>query len=210
MTRPSWLSRAVGNRHRHAIEQASRRWRGGRRGDSGRTCRKILISTQANTYILIGSEVLKVTAVSTNSLTVIRGQDGTTATTHLDAAKVFLLKSNVKTVMEPYAKQITETTINEGAAFIVRWLASSLLLCEHQRAPATMENQPTHRTACELTTSGSNANRGAWGARPRAHPRSQPAALVNNVDRLDTVILILSDIALFLARGATATRALRL
>jgi len=34
------------NRHRHAIEQASRRWRGGRRDDSTRTRRKILISTQ--------------------------------------------------------------------------------------------------------------------------------------------------------------------
>jgi hypothetical protein len=30
MTRPSWLGRAARNRHRHAIEQASRRWRGGR------------------------------------------------------------------------------------------------------------------------------------------------------------------------------------
>ena len=30
----------------HAIEQASRRWRGGRRCDSARTGRKILISTQ--------------------------------------------------------------------------------------------------------------------------------------------------------------------
>ena len=40
MTRPSWLGRAVRNRHRHAIEQASRRWRGGRRGDSARTRRK--------------------------------------------------------------------------------------------------------------------------------------------------------------------------
>ena len=30
------------NRHRHAIEQASRRWRGGRRDDSARTRRKIL------------------------------------------------------------------------------------------------------------------------------------------------------------------------
>ena len=38
MMRPSWLGRAARNRHRHAIEQASRRWRG--------TCRKILISTQ--------------------------------------------------------------------------------------------------------------------------------------------------------------------
>ena len=41
MTRPSWLGRAVRNRHRHAIEQASRRWRGGRRDDSART-REIL------------------------------------------------------------------------------------------------------------------------------------------------------------------------
>ena len=32
-TRPSWLGRAVRNRHRHAIEQASRRWRGERRDD---------------------------------------------------------------------------------------------------------------------------------------------------------------------------------
>ena len=39
MARPSWLDRAVRNRHRHAIEQVSRRWRGGKR-------RKILISTQ--------------------------------------------------------------------------------------------------------------------------------------------------------------------
>ncbi len=30
MTRPSWLGRAARNRHRPAIEQASRRWRGGR------------------------------------------------------------------------------------------------------------------------------------------------------------------------------------
>ena len=47
MTRPSWLGRAVRNPHRHAIEQASRRWRGGRSDESARTRRKILISTQA-------------------------------------------------------------------------------------------------------------------------------------------------------------------
>ena len=41
MARPSWLGRAVRNRHRHAIEQASRR-----------TCRKILISTQVKTVPL--------------------------------------------------------------------------------------------------------------------------------------------------------------
>ena len=46
MTRPSWLGRAARNRHRHAIEQASRRWRGGQRDDSARTRRKNLISTQ--------------------------------------------------------------------------------------------------------------------------------------------------------------------
>ena len=44
--RPRWFRRAVRNRHRHAIEQASHRWRGGRRDDSARTRRKILISTQ--------------------------------------------------------------------------------------------------------------------------------------------------------------------
>ena len=38
--RVQWLRRAVRNRHRHAIEQVSRRWRG------GRTRCKILISTQ--------------------------------------------------------------------------------------------------------------------------------------------------------------------
>ena len=40
MTRLCWLRRAARNRNRHAIEQASRRWRGDRRGDSGRTRRK--------------------------------------------------------------------------------------------------------------------------------------------------------------------------
>ena len=55
MTRPSWLGRAVRNQHRHAIEQASRRWRGGRHNDSARTRRKILISTQVHAHVLFGS-----------------------------------------------------------------------------------------------------------------------------------------------------------
>ena len=33
MARPCWLGRAARNRHRHAIEQASRRWRGGQRDE---------------------------------------------------------------------------------------------------------------------------------------------------------------------------------
>ena len=49
MARPTWLGRAVRNRHRHAIEHASRRWRGGRCDDLARTRRKILISTQRAT-----------------------------------------------------------------------------------------------------------------------------------------------------------------
>ena len=51
MTRSCWPRRAVRNRHRHAIEQAARRWRGGRRDDSARTRRKILISTQVMNMI---------------------------------------------------------------------------------------------------------------------------------------------------------------
>jgi hypothetical protein len=61
MTWPSWLGRAVRNWHRHAIEQASRRWRGGRCDDSARTRRKILISTQVGELTgrpLLGAEVL--------------------------------------------------------------------------------------------------------------------------------------------------------
>ena len=49
MTRSCWLRRAVRIRHRHAIEQASRRWRGGPRDDSARPRRKILIFTQVHT-----------------------------------------------------------------------------------------------------------------------------------------------------------------
>jgi hypothetical protein len=41
MTWPRWLRRAVRNEDHRAIEQASRRWRGGRRDDSARTRRKI-------------------------------------------------------------------------------------------------------------------------------------------------------------------------
>ena len=51
MTRPSWLGRAVRNEHHHAIEQASRRWRGGRRNDSARTRSEMLISTQTATAV---------------------------------------------------------------------------------------------------------------------------------------------------------------
>ena len=59
MTRPCWLRRVVRNEHHHAIEQASRRWRGGRRDDSARTRRKILISTQvvANINVVVNAEV---------------------------------------------------------------------------------------------------------------------------------------------------------
>ena len=49
MARLSWFGRAVRNEHHHAIEQASRRWRRGRRDDSARTHRNILISTQEMT-----------------------------------------------------------------------------------------------------------------------------------------------------------------
>jgi len=58
MTRPSWLGRVVRNRHRHAIEQASRRWRGGRRDDAARTRRKILISTQVDAGHLVANSII--------------------------------------------------------------------------------------------------------------------------------------------------------
>ena len=57
------------------------------------------LGAAANDYILIGSEVMLVTAVNpdgsnVNELAVTRAQDGTTATTHADGAKVYLLGSS--------------------------------------------------------------------------------------------------------------------
>ncbi len=46
-----------------------------------------------NEYILIGSEILKITNVSTNNLTVTRGQFGTTDAEHADGATVTELKA---------------------------------------------------------------------------------------------------------------------
>jgi hypothetical protein len=67
MTLPCWLRRAVRNRHRHAIEQASHRWRGGRREDSARTRRKILISTQVDTNN--GADVTSISSIKINGKT---------------------------------------------------------------------------------------------------------------------------------------------
>ena len=49
MTRPCWLRRAVRNRHRHAVEQASRRWRGGHDAAEGGDAPRRLISTRRRT-----------------------------------------------------------------------------------------------------------------------------------------------------------------
>jgi len=51
----------------------------------------------ANDFILIDSEILKVTNVSTNDLTVTRSQKGTSATTHANGAKVILIVGNAST-----------------------------------------------------------------------------------------------------------------
>ena len=48
----------------------------------------------ADDFILIEEEILKVTNVSTNDLTVTRAQSGTTAATHADGTTVFLIVGN--------------------------------------------------------------------------------------------------------------------
>ena len=47
-----------------------------------------------NDFILIDQEILKVTNVATNDLTVTRAQNGTTAATHADGSTVFLIVGN--------------------------------------------------------------------------------------------------------------------
>ena len=56
MAWPRWLRRAVRNRHGHAIEQASRRWRERRRGDSGRTRRKFDFHTGSSRPATVHAE----------------------------------------------------------------------------------------------------------------------------------------------------------
>ena len=51
----------------------------------------------ANDFILIGDEILEVTAVSTNDLTVTRGQQGTDASAHADGSTVILIEGNAET-----------------------------------------------------------------------------------------------------------------
>ena len=48
------INQCVGcaNRHRHAIEQASRRWRGDRRDDSGQTRREI-VDFRTESHLLV-------------------------------------------------------------------------------------------------------------------------------------------------------------
>ena len=80
MTRPS-CSVGVANRHRHAIEQASRRWRGGRRDDSLPSELKILISTQVGMGYITGARRpqlgrRRVNACLAASLVLSRGRTG--------------------------------------------------------------------------------------------------------------------------------------
>ena len=62
-----WLRRAVRNRHCHTIEQVSRRWRGGRRGDSGLTRRKFDSTRATTSCACSGVAVLPVPIAQTGS-----------------------------------------------------------------------------------------------------------------------------------------------
>ena len=63
----------------------------------------------ANSYIKVGSEIMLVTAVNTNDLTVTRGQSGTTAVDHVNGAKVYLLTEST------LSAAITSTTATSAA-----------------------------------------------------------------------------------------------
>jgi hypothetical protein len=63
-----------------------------------------LFPTTGNFRILINSEILLVTSISTNTLTVVRAQEGTSAAAHSDTDDVILIVTaeSVKNVMQDY------------------------------------------------------------------------------------------------------------
>lgn len=63
------------------------------------------LNVAINSYIQIENEILQVTAISGNNLTVTRGQLGTTAATHADATAV------TKLIVTVSATQLNETTV---------------------------------------------------------------------------------------------------
>ena len=92
------------------------------------------LGVQNNSYILIDSEILQVTAISTNDLTVSRGALGTTAAAHTDGSAVTLqtVTSNKTTINEetstgvtpPIIKNIdTYEAVTEEAANNWKWAA---------------------------------------------------------------------------------------
>ena len=85
------------------------------------------LGVQNNSYIFVDSEILQVTSISTNDLTVTRGVLGTTAAAHTDgtAVKLLTVTTNKTTINEqtssgltpPLIKNLTqyESTVETGA-----------------------------------------------------------------------------------------------
>ena len=77
------------------------------------------LGVQNNSYILIDSEILQVTSIATNNLTVTRGALGTTAAAHTDGSAVTLqtVTSNKTTINEETSTGVTPPIIKNISTY---------------------------------------------------------------------------------------------
>ena len=74
-------------------------------------------ATGLDKYIMIGSEVMQLTAVAGTDLTVVRGHDGTTAAAHAGGDIVYLLSGTTKGSQGPHPDVLSHVAEEEAADY---------------------------------------------------------------------------------------------
>ena len=100
------------------------------------------LNVSVNEFILIDSEILKVTGVNGNNLTVVRGEYGTAAATHTDSEDVYLLSISVAktTINEQTLSGVTAPLIKNLDAYVNNFESNSNLWNWAARTPGIYGN----------------------------------------------------------------------
>ena len=126
MAWPRWLGRAVRNRHRHAIEQASRRWRRGRRDDSARTRRKF--DFHAGRAYQIYMVLLVV--FCTNAVNIYAGVNG------LECGQVYVIACSILAMAAIELQDNRSENYTLSLVFLPPFIATTLALLRSNWYPA--------------------------------------------------------------------------